>query len=123
MTGLEIVTRALVLLNYTNPAGEVDSNQNAEQLRRALPILNTVLADIAFIRRTKPVPVTDLNAEPDIPEEVAVRLAVPGVAMYLAQGEGDADNYNRWANEYIGRRSGVSRAPERVVDVSPRVEI
>ena len=121
MTGHDVVERALILLNYTTPEGATDNKLNAEQIRRALPILNTVLADLMYIQRLPTVQVTQLADELPVSTDAAVRLVVPGVAMYLAQSEGDADSYNRFAGEYYQRRSSLERAPERVRDVSPRV--
>lgn len=117
MTGYDIVERALALLNYTTPSGETDNALNAEQIRRGLPILNTVLADVLYIQRVPTVTMQHLTDRLPVPDDVAVRVMVPGVAMYLAQGENDADNFNRFADEYAQRRSSLPKMPQRVRDV------
>ena len=119
MTGNDVVERALVLLNYTTPTGETDPRQNAEQMRKALPYLNQVLTDLLFIQKLPFVEVDSLNDKLPLSDDVAMRVAVYGVAMYLAQGENDADSYDRFALEYNQRRSSVPRPVERVRDTFP----
>lgn len=119
MTGNDVVERALILLNYTTPIGETDNRLNAEQIRKALPFLNQVLADLLFIQRLPFVEVDSLNDKLPLTDDVAIRVAVPGVAMYLAQGENDADSYDRFALEYNQRRNSLHRPTERVQDTFP----
>lgn len=122
MTGYAVVEQALMLLNYTTPTGDTDNTLNAEQIRRGLPALNAVLMDIQRIQGQVSPPLGSLAQELPISEEVAVLVAAPGVAMHLAQGENDADNYNRFSLEYSQRRNGVPRSPGRVRDTIPAPE-
>lgn len=119
MTGYEVVQQALTLLNYTTPTGDTDNGLNAEQLRRSLPILNTVLADLLKVAGKPMQKVADLQEELPLEEHVAMLAAVPGVAMYLAQSEGDGDSYNRWETEYVQRRRMAARPHGAVKDTVP----
>lgn len=119
MTGYEVVQQALTLLNYTTPTGDTDNGLNAEQLRRSLPILNTVLADLLKVAGKPMQKVADLQEELPLDEYVAMLAAVPGVAMHLAQSEGDGDSYNRWATEYVQRRRMAARPHGVVKDTVP----
>ncbi len=119
MTGYEVVQKALVRLNYTTPMGDTDNGLNAEQIRRSLPILNTVLADLQTVAGVEITELTDLQEELPLDKKVAVMAAVPGVAMHLAQGESDGDSYNRFAVEYEQRRRLAARPHGRVKDVVP----
>ncbi len=119
MTGYEVVEQALLQLNYTTPTGEPDNALNAEQIRRSLPVLNVVLTDILRIQGEKPVKVDTLATELPVADDVALLVAVPGVAMYLAHSENDGDNYNRFAEEYDRRRQSVPRGSKRVTDRIP----
>ncbi len=121
MTGFDLIEQALTLLNYTIPTGGNDPRQNTEQMRRALPVLNTVLADIRKIQRMPPLPLCNLAQELPVSEEVAMLVMVPGVAMHLAQGENDGDSYNRFSAEYAQRRSSVPKGNRHIEDVSPTV--
>ena len=119
MTGYDVVQQALTLLNYTTSTGDIDNGLNAEQLRRGLPILNTVMADLLQVAGKELQTVTDLQEDLPLDEYVAMLAAVPGVAMHLAQSENDGDNYNRWAAEYTKRRRMVARPRGVVKDTAP----
>ena len=119
MTGYDVVQQALTLLNYTTPTGDIDNGLNAEQLRRSLPILNTVVTDLLTVAGKPMQKMTDLQEELPMEENVAMLAVVPGVAMHLAQSENDGDNYNRWAAEYTKRRRMVARPHGVVRDTAP----
>jgi hypothetical protein len=119
MTGYEVVQKALVRLNYTTPLGDTDNGLNAEHLRRGLEAVNTVLADLQMVAGAKLTQITDLQEDLPLDDKVIVLAAVPGVAMQLAQGESDGDNYNRFATEYEQRRRLAARPHGRVKDVVP----
>ena len=119
MTGKELFHRALVLLNYTNPNGEVDERQSAELYKRAAVIVNQVLADVQFIADEKPTVLADMNSPLPVSEEVAVRVMVYGVAMHVAQSEGDGDNQQIMATTYNALRNAVPRANRVRTDVLP----
>lgn len=123
MTGIELVTQAMMLLGYTNPAGEADNALNAEQVRRGLPVLNQVLADLLRFKNPdkEPALLSTLNDEVDLPDDEAVRVAVPGVAMYLALGAGDNEAYNWYSDEYTRHRNSIKRSNLRRVDRQPRM--
>ena len=123
MTGNELLTRAMQLLGYTTHMGEADNSLNAELIRRGLPILQQVLADLYRIKHPeKPEPLpTDLDTEILLSEDEAVRVAVPGMAMYLAKGAGDNESYNLYSDEYARHRNSVRRATTARVDVQPTV--
>ena len=119
MTGYEVVQQALVRLNYTTPLGDTDNGLNTEHLRRGLTVVNTVLADLQTVAGVELTQITDLQEELPLDKKVALLAAVPGVAMHLAQGEGDGDSFNRFATEYEQRRRLAARPHGRVRDVVP----
>ena len=119
MTGYEVVQKALVRLNYTTPLGDTDNGLNAEHLRRGLTAVNTVLADLQMVAGVELTQLTELEEKLPLDEKVAVLAAVPGVAMHLAQGEGDGDSFNRFATEYEQRRRLAARPHGKVRDVVP----
>ncbi len=119
MTGYDATQQALCLLGYTTAEGAADNRQNIEFTRRALPIINALLADILPLAGSEYAPLVSLAAPLPISETLAMRLLVPGLAMHFAAGEGDGDNFNRFSQEYTARRSAVSRPARRIRDVLP----
>ena len=124
MTGTKLVEQALKLLGYTTHTGDVDNAQSGEQVRRGLAVLNQVLADLCRIKNPleDPVQLANLNDPVPLPEDEAVRVAVPGLAMYLAMGTGDSENYNWFMEEYYQRRNSIKRDHQVRMDVQPRVQ-
>lgn len=119
MTGYEVLQKALVRLNYTTPLGDTDNGLNAEHLRRGLEAVNTVLADLQTVSGVELTQIADLQEELPLDKKVAVLAAVPGVAMHLAQGEGDGDSFNRFVTEYEQKRRLAARPHGKVRDVVP----
>ena len=119
MTGNDVVQRALKLLNYTTPTGETDNRQNAEQIRKALDAVNQTLADMLFVMGEPFREMNSLGEDLPIEDDAAIRVMVPGVAMYLAQGENDADSYDRVSVMYHQLRNTLHRPVERVRDTFP----
>ncbi len=115
MTGYDAALQALTLLGYT----AADGRQNTEFTNRALPVLNALLADILPLTGGDYTPLATLAAPLPIPDTLAMRLLVPGVAMHFAAVEGDGDSYNRFSQEYTARRSAVRRPARRILDVMP----
>ena len=123
MTGNELLTRAMQLLGYTTHMGEADNSLNAELIRRGLTILHQVLADLYRIKypeKPEPLP-ANLTDEVLLSEDEAVRVAVPGMAMYLALGAGDNESYTWYSDEYARHRNSIKRANGVRVDAQPTV--
>jgi hypothetical protein len=119
VTGYDATQQALCLLGYTAAEGAADHRQNVEFARRALPVLNALLADILPLTGGEYAPLATLADPLPITDTLAMRLLVPGVAMHFAAGEGDGDNFNRCSQEYTARRSAVRRPARRILDVMP----
>lgn len=109
-TGNDVFNRAMMLLGYTDVDGEVNGAQSAELFRRALDVLNQVLADLWPLERDDElVPMTSVNA--DVPlSAAAIENVMPyGVAMFLAQADGDGANQQFYASLYQQKRNVVKR--------------
>lgn len=124
MKGNDILRQALMLLNYTDHNGEIDAANNAHLNKRSLPILNQIYADLWEPRQAEAVftPLNTLEDEPDLNAYTVYNILPYGVAMLLAQSEGDADNQTLYASLYNQRRPGAKRRPEHIRDVLPRTE-
>lgn len=125
-TGMDVLNRALRLLSYTDASGNVDPALSAELYKRGLEVLNQVLAELWPLEHLPEeaenfAPLTSIQQE--LPLSVfAAQTAMPyGVAMFLAQADGDGSNQQFFASLYQQKRSAVTRPPRHRDDVLPRV--
>lgn len=98
------------LLGYTGADGAVNGAQSAELFRRGLNIVNQVMADIwPLERKDAYIPLSNIND--DIPlSQYAVESAILyGVAMFLAQSEGDGENQQFYSSLYQQKRNAAKR--------------
>ena len=111
MNGKQMLERAAVLLNYTD--GEGHPADDAMR-RRAIGVINQIAADLwyAGTGAGEWQPLTRLE-DSILLDERTVRDVMPyGVAMLMAQSEGDADNQALFAAIYNRKRAaagGIAR--------------
>lgn len=121
MTGHELLERALTLLNYTDPHGRIDPVTNAALYKRALPLINQIYADVWHIRTAEEFrPLTTLTQSLPLPTPVTENILPYGVAMLLAQTDGDSDNQAVYAALYNQRRGESRTDSDRILDRQPR---
>lgn len=119
-TGNDVFNRSMLLLGYTGVDGAVNGAQSAELFRRELDILNQVLADLWPLERDDDfIPMTSVNA--DIPlSAAAVENVMPyGVAMFLAQADGDGANQQFYASLYQQKRNAVKKPVRERLNAIP----
>ena len=122
MNGREILKQALLLLGYTNSYGEVDAQGDAELFKRGTAVVQQIFDDLQraehplqFIQKpvTMDSPIEGLSME-------AVRDIMPyGVAMLMAQSEGDGDNQALFADLYNRKRSSARKNASTRKNVLP----
>ena len=124
MTGRDVFSAAVRLLNYTNTYGELDGNQGTEMWKRSLAIVNQIYADVSFIENHTAafVPLKNIHETLHVSDRTASDVMPYGVAMLFAQNENDGDNQTLFAMLYNQKRSAVPRAPMRIQDVLPVTE-
>ncbi len=114
MTGLDVIQKSLLLLNYTDSAGHVDSRVSGAVQARGLGILNQLLADAWYAENDTPfVPLSAVGQTLPCDERVATDVLPYGVAMLLAQGEGDGDNQSTFAALYNQKRAAYTHTEAR----------
>ncbi len=121
-TGKDVVDRALRLLGYTNTFGEVDSGQDAEIFKRASASLNQVFFDLYRIENNTPYTGESLSLTEIIPLSTnTVNDIMPyGVAMFIAQSEGNGDAQGMFAELYNMKRSATPKAKHMIKYKMPR---
>ena len=119
MTGREMLNQALSLLGYS----EENGNSHLTQVirNRALPIVNIVNSELARTCGAKLVPLKSLDDELNLPERALSEVMPSGVALYIAQAEGDNAAQAFWAAEYNAKRVTLSHF-DTIEDVIPTVD-
>ena len=121
MTGKELIDRTLQLLNYTDSYGNVSGQQSAEIYKRAVPVINQILADVRHVSRGTFSLIEKIDDELPVSEDIAVRVMPWGVGMLIAQGENDGDSHQMMSANYNRLRASIPRSTDRVRDVAPNV--
>ncbi len=118
MTGREILNKSLQLLGYTENNGNTHLTQITRN--RALPTINLVYAELSRNCGVENTPLNSLSEEINLPDRVLNEIMPCGVAMYIANAEGDINTQTFWAREYNAKRATLSRL-EIVEDTLPKV--
>lgn len=121
-TGADVFERAMSLLGYTGVYGEVDGAQSAELFRRGLDIINQVTADLWPLEQGEAdfVPLVSTQEALPLSPQAVEGVAPYGVAMLLAQADGDGTNQAFYAALYQQKRNGVRRLKRERADALPR---
>lgn len=121
-TGNEVFRRAMSLLGYTGIDGAVNGGQSAELFRRGLDLVNQLLAELWPLERTDAyVPLTALYQEIPLSTYAVESIMPYGLAMFLAQADGDGANQQLYASLYQQKRNSVKRPQSRRMDTLPHI--
>lgn len=119
MTGSELVYEALRLINYTDPHGNINSQQSAEVMKRSLTIVNVILADVQKIEGKNTTRLAQITDELPVEDDTAYNVMPWGVGMLIAQSAGDGDNQQLCAAMYNQKRGSIKRPVSARWDVLP----
>lgn len=103
MNAMSLFEKAMEMLGYTSAEG---ISGREDMLKKALTLINNVYVELYYAFQQKAgeddnfVPIVNINDSLNLPTAVLNDIAPYGVAMYLAQSEGDADNQSLYANIY-----------------------
>ncbi len=121
MNGNEVLRQALILLNYTDTHGDGEVPGGAGLYKRALATVNQIVAELWYQEHSEPFqPLSDLHQPLPLSAAVVQTVVPYGVAMLLAQEDGDADNQTVYAALYDGRRAAATHnTTARIADALP----
>ena len=118
MTGQEVFKQALSLLNYTDADGNWMSD--ADLQKRSLALINQIYADLWYVQNDKPFLPLISPAQPlALDPHVLANVMPYGVAMLIAQTDGDADNQALYAALYNQRRASARSQSDRIINRQP----
>ena len=109
-------------LGYTNASGEIDAGLSAELYRRGLETVNQIYAEVWPLEKSGEFqPLTSIGQEIPLSTDAVETVMPYGVAMMLAQADGDGANQQFYAALYQQKRNYVHRPAKRRGDVLPVV--
>ena len=123
-TANDVFERAMQLCGYVNGDGTPDRLRDADIYKRGLAFVNQIYADM-FFAETPDGSFRPLHGmEEVIPLSVrCINDILPyGVAMLIAQAEGDANNQNIFSYVYNQKRAGGIKSVRRITDALPTGE-
>ena len=118
MTGSEMLNKGLQLLGYSDSNGNAHITQLTRS--RALPTINLIYAELSRNCGVENTPLNSLSEEINLPDRVLNEIMPCGVAMYVANAEGDTNAQAFWAREYNVKRATLTRV-ESFKDTLPNV--
>lgn len=120
-TGQEVLTRALQLLGYSDNLGGSNSLQDAELIKRGTTAVLQIYNDIQRVEHPTTFDTEAFSMGKELQlSPVSVNDVMPyGVAMLIAQGDGNGDSQAMFADLYNQKRSSVPKSVLRRIDVIP----
>lgn len=123
-TAREVLERAMHLCGMTDSAGAIDRERDADMIRRGLPLTEQMVCDLYLLEHPDADPPEIKSSDTVIPLSArTVNDILPyGVAMLLAQVNGDAGAQSAFAAIYNQKRQSARRRTAAVTDVLPTGE-
>ena len=117
MTGSEMIRNALGKLGYNDSFNNVGLSNRL--IGRQLDILNQVYIELLVATNAADIkPLESINDELQLTAEILYDCMPYGVAAFIAQSEGDADNQQIFMSLYMQKKNRLNRR-ETVEDVIP----
>lgn len=113
-----MLNHSLKLLGYSENNGNAHLTQVIKN--RALPIINLVYAELARNCEQRFEPLKSLSETIMLPDKAINEVMPCGIAMYIANAEGDSAAEAFWGAEYNAKRATLSRIGE-IKDVLPSI--
>ena len=113
MTAANIFLRAISLIGYTG-----DSHIESMK-QRAIPLINAAYIDVCRAKNIEFTPIKSMSDSLALEEELALDVMVYGLAMFIAQSEGD-DEISAFFCDLYNRKRGSLATSDRIIDVMPR---
>jgi hypothetical protein len=117
VTAQTIFNRTMVLYAQTKKDGTIDTAKTTEYTNKAIPLINQILQDIAYIEGNNEVTeITALTDFLDILDNSAVRVMPWGLGQLFALGDNDSDMFGYFSTKYEYEKSKIKRPEFKIKD-------
>ena len=112
------------LCGYVNGEGAPDRLRDADIYKRGLALVNQIYTDMFFAETPEGgfSPLTSMEQEIPLSARCVNDILPYGVAMLLAQAEGDATTQSIFSYAYNQKRAGGVKTMRRIADALPKGE-
>ena len=117
-TGKEVIERALCLLGYAG-VGSAGGAWDPALLKRAAAAVSQIYHDLSRLDKGGDTGLCSMDEEIKLSPETVNDVMPYGVAMLVAQSEGDWDSQALFSAIYSKKRCSVPRNKARIADVLP----
>ena len=112
MTAANIFSKAISLIGYTG-------DSHIESIKqRAISLINAAYIDVCRAKNIEFEPIKALSDELLVDEKLALDVLIYGLAMFIAQSEGD-DEISAFFCDLYNRKRGSLATSDRIIDVLP----
>ena len=119
MNGAQILDMSLNLLGYSENNGNSNLTQNIRN--QALAIINLTIAELARTCDLECTLIKSLSETIKLPDRALNEVMPCGVAMYIANAQGDSSAQAFWGAEYNAKRATLTKFTQ-FIDTIPTVE-
>ena len=123
-TAREVFERAMQIGGYVNSEGAPDRLRDADIYKRGLALVNQIYTDMFFAETPDGdfSPLISMDAEIPLSTRCVNDIMPYGVAMLIAQAEGDATNQSIFSYAYNQKRAGGVKGTRTITDKLPTGE-
>jgi hypothetical protein len=123
-TAREVLERAMQISGYVNGEGAPDRLRDADIYKRGLALVNQIYTDMFFAETPDGefLPLASMEDEIPLSARCVNDIMPYGVAMLIAQAEGDATNQSIFSYAYNQKRAGGVKGVRAIADKLPTGE-
>ena len=117
MTGREVLSKALLLMDRIDESGDVDLSNTADYERKAVALMNPYISELSKAeRRANKVLISSLEDEINLETDTINQCLVYAIAFNLAFMDNDMNVYNLYQSMYEQNKEHIALSEESVED-------
>ena len=117
MTGREVLSKALLLMDRIDESGDVDLSNTADYERKAVALMNPYISELSKAeRRSDKVLISNLEDEINLETDTINQCLVYAIAFNLAFMDNDMNVYNLYQSMYEQNKEHIALSEESVED-------
>ncbi len=116
MIAQDVLDRALILMDATSQAGNIDPLRTQDYTQKAPQIIDTIQHEVAYKLEVDVNLITDLDDTLDLEDYICINVLPYGLAAILTLGDGDYTLHRYLSDKYEYNKSNLRRSEGQVTD-------